>query len=110
MEDGRKRPGPRYLALGDSYTIGVGVASAERWPVQLAALLRDRGVAMAEPVIIAQDGWTTDELAAGIDQARPCGPYEPALGNDVRDVGSAGASRGPGSGPQAPRARGRRPF
>ncbi len=85
MEHERKRPGeqqedgrkcPRYLALGDSYTIGVGVAPAERWPVQLAARLRDRGVAMAEPVIIAEDGWTTDELAAGIDQARPRGPYE----------------------------------
>ncbi|MCP4654530.1 MAG: SGNH/GDSL hydrolase family protein [bacterium] len=85
MEDGRKRPGepqengrtsPRYLALGDSYTIGVGVAPLERFPVQLVALLRARGVAMAEPVIVAQDGWTTDELAAGIDQARPNGPYE----------------------------------
>ncbi|MGH8155419.1 MAG: SGNH/GDSL hydrolase family protein, partial [Rhodanobacteraceae bacterium] len=26
----------RFLALGDSYTIGEGVAAADRWPVQLA--------------------------------------------------------------------------
>ena len=31
------------LALGDSYTIGEGVAEGERWPNQLAAALRKRG-------------------------------------------------------------------
>ena len=29
-----------YLALGDSYTIGEGVAPAERWPDVMAAALR----------------------------------------------------------------------
>ena len=29
----------RYVALGDSYTIGTSVAEAERWPNQLAALV-----------------------------------------------------------------------
>ena len=29
----------RYVALGDSYTIGTSVAEAERWPNQLVALL-----------------------------------------------------------------------
>ena len=29
----------RYLALGDSYTIGENVAENERWPNQLAAML-----------------------------------------------------------------------
>jgi lysophospholipase L1-like esterase len=38
-----------FLALGDSYTIGEGVAPAERWPAQLAALLTARGVPVAEP-------------------------------------------------------------
>ncbi|HEX8831045.1 MAG TPA: GDSL-type esterase/lipase family protein, partial [Longimicrobium sp.] len=65
----------RYLALGDSYTIGEGVEPAARWPVRLAALLRARGVNVADPQIIARTGWTTDELAAGIDAARPEGPY-----------------------------------
>jgi lysophospholipase L1-like esterase len=66
---------PRYLALGDSYTIGESIAPAGRWPVQLAALLRRRGVAIGEPEIVARTGWTTAELAAGIDAAAPRGPF-----------------------------------
>lgn len=66
----------RFLALGDSYTIGESVAPTERWPVQLAALLRHEGLALDEPHIIATTGWTTDELSAGIDRADPRGPFE----------------------------------
>ena len=66
----------RYLALGDSYTIGESVHPAERWPVQLAALLRTEGLAVDEPQIIATTGWTTDELWAGIDRAAPRGPFD----------------------------------
>jgi lysophospholipase L1-like esterase len=58
-----------FLALGDSYTIGEGVAAAERWPVQLADRLRAEGRPLADPHIIAQTGWTTDELIAGIETA-----------------------------------------
>lgn len=65
----------RFLALGDSYTIGEGVDEGERWPVRLAALLRERGVPVADPQVIARTGWTTDELAAAIDDAGPRGPY-----------------------------------
>ncbi len=70
----RRNP-TRFLALGDSYTIGEGVASAERWPVQLAARLRAEGVAVGDPEIIARTGWTTDELAAGIREAGLVGPF-----------------------------------
>jgi lysophospholipase L1-like esterase len=66
----------RILCLGDSYTIGESVSVAERWPVQLAARLRARGMEVADPVIIAQTGWTTDELDAAIDQANPKGPFD----------------------------------
>lgn len=66
----------RFLALGDSYTIGEGVLPSERWPVRLAALLREAGCDIAEPEIIATTGWTTDELTAGIDAASPAGPYD----------------------------------
>ena len=59
----------RYLALGDSYTIGEGVPESGRWPVQLARSLRNDGIPMSEPRIIAQTGWTTDELDAAIDTA-----------------------------------------
>jgi len=65
----------RFLALGDSYTIGEGVADGERWPSRLAAMLRERGIAIGDPEIIARTGWTTDELDAAIDEARPEGPY-----------------------------------
>lgn len=65
-----------YLALGDSYTIGEGVAPAERWPLQLAAALRSDGTDLADPQIIATTGWTTDELDAGIDAAAPTGPFD----------------------------------
>ena len=61
----------RYLALGDSYTIGEGVAPDGRWPVQLARALRADGVALDDPDIIAATGWTTDELDAAIDAAQP---------------------------------------
>lgn len=66
----------RFLALGDSYTIGESVVPSERWPAQLAALLRARGFDVGEPAIIAATGWTTDELSAGIDRAGPQGAYE----------------------------------
>ncbi len=66
----------RYLALGDSYTIGESVAEAEQWPVQLVAALRKQGVNIGDPEIIAKTGWTTRELAQGIAQAEPQGPYD----------------------------------
>lgn len=66
----------RWLALGDSYTIGEGVPVAGRWPQQLAALLRARGIALTDPHTIATTGWTTDELDAGIDDAAPRGPFD----------------------------------
>jgi lysophospholipase L1-like esterase len=66
----------RYLALGDSYTVGESVAEAARWPVQLVARLRAEGVPLADPQIVAQTGWTTDELMAGIETAEPHGPFD----------------------------------
>ncbi len=65
----------RYLALGDSYTIGEGLLAAERWPVQLVQMLRGEAIEIADPEIIAVTGWTTDELLEGIAQAQPIGPY-----------------------------------
>jgi len=59
----------KFLALGDSYTIGEGVPPEERWPVRLARLLRGEGIAVASPRILATTGWTTGELMAGIREA-----------------------------------------
>jgi lysophospholipase L1-like esterase len=55
-----------YLALGDSYTIGECVEESERWSVQLAHKLTALGKVVAQPKIIAQTGWTTDELKTAI--------------------------------------------
>lgn len=66
----------RFLALGDSYTIGEGVATDERWPAQLARRLRARGIAIDEPEIIAQTGWSTDELMAAMNAAQVSPPYD----------------------------------
>lgn len=66
----------RWLALGDSYTIGEGVAEQARWPVVLAAQLRQAGIDIAPPRLIATTGWTTDELSASMDAAEPLGRWD----------------------------------
>jgi len=55
-----------YLALGDSYTIGEQVPMHDNFPHQAVALLKQQHFDVADPVIIATTGWTTDELAASI--------------------------------------------
>lgn len=66
-----------FLALGDSYTIGEGVEDDQRWPVQLAAVLRAQGIPIAHPQIIARSGWSTDELSADIDLEDAHGNLQP---------------------------------
>jgi lysophospholipase L1-like esterase len=61
---------PRFLALGDSYTIGEGVSADGRWPNQLAAALQ-----LDAPGIVARTGWTTDELSAAMDAHTFHPPY-----------------------------------
>ena len=65
----------RYLALGDSYTIGESVNEAERFPNQLAAMLANEGLP-AEVTIIARTGWTTNELWQGIQSTTIEPPYD----------------------------------
>lgn len=57
-----------YLALGDSYTIGEQVPMQENFPHQTTDLLSKKHFDVAQPVIIATTGWTTDELAASIQE------------------------------------------
>ncbi len=57
-----------YLALGDSYTIGESVEENKRFPVQLSAKLNAAGISMKPTLIVAQTGWTTDELSAAIQK------------------------------------------
>jgi lysophospholipase L1-like esterase len=65
------------LALGDSYTIGEAVPPEQRWVEQWAGLMQAEGHAIARPVrVIAQTGWTTDELAQAIIEAEPIGSWD----------------------------------
>jgi lysophospholipase L1-like esterase len=68
-------PAFRYLALGDSYTIGESVPDWERWPNQLAALLAAEGIPL-EVTVIAHTGWTVDELWQGIQANPPEGTWD----------------------------------
>lgn len=57
----------KFLALGDSYTIGESVAEPERWPVQLIEQIKiEKGIDCDAPRIIATTGWRTDQLKSAI--------------------------------------------
>lgn len=56
----------KYLALGDSYTIGESVENSGRFPFQLYTRMLADSIDVAEPLIIAKTGWTTDELMDAI--------------------------------------------
>jgi lysophospholipase L1-like esterase len=66
MLAGEPAPPLRYLALGDSYSIGESVPAAARWPNQLADALRQRGHALAPVQIFARTGWTSEELDSAL--------------------------------------------
>ena len=99
VSDPTSRVEVRILSLGDSYTVGEGVAGDDAWPQRLAALLRARAIAVAPPRIIARTGWTTDDLSAGIDAAMPDRKYDLVtllIGvNDQYRGGTADAYRRP---------------
>jgi lysophospholipase L1-like esterase len=53
--------GLRYVAMGDSYTIGTSVSSADSWPSQLVARLDGRLELVAN---LGVNGYSTDDLIA----------------------------------------------
>ncbi len=75
-------PTIRYLALGDSYTIGESVPEEARWPDQLAKLIESNreGSLWEGPqldlLIIARTGWTVKELWEGIQANLPQEAYD----------------------------------
>jgi len=66
----------RYLALGDSYTIGESVAEDGRWPVQLRDSLISRGKTFTAFKIIATTGWRTDDLSMAMDKENLSEDYD----------------------------------
>ena len=60
----------KFLALGDSHTIGESVVATERWPVQLMDSLNARGLEFVDHKIIAVTGWRTDNLKEAIHDAK----------------------------------------
>lgn len=54
-------PGPRYLALGDSFTIGTGGLPTASFPARLVERWKGKGCAV-ELENVAVNGYTTDDL------------------------------------------------
>ena len=68
----------KYLALGDSYTIGQSVCETCRFPIQLQTEIK--GILTVNNVvttnIIAQTGWTTTNLKSAIASQNPSNDYD----------------------------------
>ena len=59
----------KFLALGDSYTIGESVEENLKWPNQLSDALSKKGFQIKRPKIIATTGWRTDNLKDAVKAA-----------------------------------------
>ncbi|AWI24763.1 SGNH/GDSL hydrolase family protein [Flavobacterium pallidum] len=66
----------KYLALGDSYTIGQSVCETCRFPEQLKAALSTQIEADYTLKIVAQTGWTTTNLKNAIAAQNPSHDYD----------------------------------
>lgn len=66
----------KYLALGDSYTIGEKVEEKDNFPNKTITLLNQSGKRFEEATIIAKTGWTTDELQEKLAQVRLAIPFD----------------------------------
>lgn len=67
----------KYLALGDSYTIGQSVCETCRFPEQLKAGLKKQLVENSFSItIIATTGWTTTNLILAINAQNPSSDYD----------------------------------
>ncbi len=66
----------RYLAIGDSYTIGESVPASKNFPAQTKGFLKKAGIQMDKPTIIAKTGWTTDELQDKLSTVRLAIPFD----------------------------------
>jgi hypothetical protein len=65
----------RFLALGDSYTVGTSVETVQSWPYQLYDRLFDEGYKREKIQILAHAGWRTDDLAAALRKENPSSDF-----------------------------------
>lgn len=66
----------KYLALGDSYTIGESVCSTCNYPQQLTDSLNKSSKEKTSVKIIAKTGWTTTDLLSAITAENPSKDYD----------------------------------
>lgn len=66
----------KYLALGDSYTIGQSVCETCRFPEQLKTRVASELNASVSLKVIAQTGWTTTNLKNVINAQNPTNNYD----------------------------------
>lgn len=66
----------KYLALGDSYTIGESVCSDCNYPKQLTESLNEVLKEKTSVKIIAKTGWTTTDLLSAIATEKPSKDYD----------------------------------
>ncbi len=66
----------KYLALGDSYTIGESVCEACNYPKQLTDSLNNSLSKKTSVKIIAKTGWTTTDLLTAIAAENPSKDYD----------------------------------
>lgn len=66
----------KYLALGDSYTIGQNVQANERFPFLTVSLLNQQKFTFSEPRYIATTGWTTANLITAINNQVNLGTFD----------------------------------
>lgn len=66
----------KYLALGDSYTIGELIEYKDNFPSQTTTLVQKGGQDLILDKLIAVTGWTTDELNEAISKEKPTCDYD----------------------------------
>ncbi|WP_114747892.1 SGNH/GDSL hydrolase family protein [Pleomorphovibrio marinus] len=63
-----KKMGLKYLALGDSYTLGEGVTEGEGFPEQLESKLNKMGIPISMEHRVAETGWTTGQFIQAMSE------------------------------------------
>lgn len=66
----------RYLALGDSYTIGQGLVADSRWPALLRSAMGEAGCGEYALTMVARTGWTAGELLSEVRGQQLTGHFD----------------------------------